>query len=291
MKYYLSLFILAFSFYLMAEDTIMLVNQQVLAVDIKTISSSEVTYKDPTMPDGPDFIIDKNEIASIKFRNGVVHKYNITQDAISKELTNQQNVNKSARDASSLNRDKAGEIYGIEIARVEQFAGVCVFSDCTPLAKYEVLGDITFNSSGEEALIMMPGTVMYAGAETPQYTEIRNGLVSQSVLANRQVEGVLITITKSGQGKATMIKFIDSSEDKTLAKANLHSGVLVFTDCKPLNSYSFLGKVSGNGGFNTDYNILRDRMVKRSVKKYSKVQGIIPHFVTGGKDTAEAIMF
>ena len=60
----------------MAEDTIKLVSQQVLIVDIKTISSDEVTYKDPSMPDGPDFIIKKGEVASITFRNGVTQTYN-----------------------------------------------------------------------------------------------------------------------------------------------------------------------------------------------------------------------
>ena len=84
MKRFFSLCLLVFSINLMAEDTITLVSKQVLVVDIKTISSNEITYKDPTMPEGPDFIIKKGDVASITFRNGVKQVYNhieVSQDA------------------------------------------------------------------------------------------------------------------------------------------------------------------------------------------------------------------
>jgi hypothetical protein len=110
-------------------------------------------------------------------------------------------------------------------------------------------------------------------------------------MANRQVEGVLITIQAEGKGQATLIKFKNSTDDKSLARVNSHLGVYVFTDCMPVNGYSFVGKINGAGGLNSDYNNLRDKLIKKAKNRFPSVQGIIPRFVTGGKDTAEAITF
>ena len=100
MKHFFSLFLLVFSLALMAEDTITLVTKQVLVVDIKTISSNEITYKDPTMLDGPDFIIKKGEVASITFRNGVKQEYNHTEDL--QDATIKNNNDESATIHSDL---------------------------------------------------------------------------------------------------------------------------------------------------------------------------------------------
>lgn len=281
-----------------SNDILVLKDGTQLDVILVEVSDKQVKYRKANNPTGPLFVKEIANITSIMYANG--EKEDFTQENVkvavespiqtqTPQKTQQQVMIQSQQQLSASNRNTAQDI---ALARVDNYSGVCVFTDCVPLAKYEVLGDISFNKSGDGSYFVMSGPLVLAGGgETPQYTDIRNGLISQAVLANRQVEGVLITIAREGMGKATMIKFTDPTEDKTLAKVNSHIGVLVFTDCSPLANYYHLGKINGAGGLNSDYNILRDKLIKKSVKKYPNVQGIIPRFVSGGKDSAEAIKF
>jgi len=186
------------------------------------------------------------------------------------------------------------------LARVENYSGVYVFTDCTPIASYEILGDVYFDKEGKQNAIVLPlynastrtmNTTAITYNETPQYTDIRDGLIAQAVMANRQVEGLLLTMTKEGEGRATLIKFKEGEEDKALARVKPHLGVFVFTDCTPVNTFSFVGKINKAGGMSSDYNDLRDRLIKKALKKYPSAQGIITRFVSGGYDSAEAIRF
>ena len=188
----------------------------------------------------------------------------------------------------------------LDIARVTCYSGVFVFTDCMPLGQYEILGEVYYDKKGKQnattlySYNAMTHTINSTGityTESPQYTDIRDGLVIQSVMANRQVEGIIITLTKEGEGRATLIKFKDGVEDKALARVNTHLGLMVFTDCMPINTYSFVGKINRAGGLNVDYNVLRDKLLKKANNRFPTAQGIIPRFVSGGRDTAEAIRF
>lgn len=191
---------------------------------------------------------------------------------------------------------QANAIKDIDIARVDNFSGVYVFSDCVPIAPYEVLGEVSNSSTDDSGFFYSSGGIglgflMMDCGSIPQYNEIRYQLIASAVLANRQVEGIIITISQEGVGRAKLIKFKEDVKDKSLARVNSHMGVLVFTDCMPLNTYSYVGKVEKAGGMSSDYNNLLDRMIKKAQKKFPSVQGIIPRFVTNGSDTAEAIKF
>ena len=94
MKHILSLFFLMCSVgVLAAEDTITLVNHQVLVADIKSISSNEIIYKNPQMPEGPDFILQKQEVSSIIFRNGVTQTYNLLNEKAEEKSIEENPVN------------------------------------------------------------------------------------------------------------------------------------------------------------------------------------------------------
>ena len=178
------------------------------------------------------------------------------------------------------------------IATAEQVGGVYIFNDCVPLGQYEVLGDITFGGNNGSSFITMPngmgGTTMIVSGETPQYTSIRNGLVANAVMANRTVEGILIHIPKEGEGRATMIKFLEG-EDKAKCKVNRQQGLYVFCDCKPIQDYDKLGEIVGAGGMSSLYGDLRNRLIKKVLKKYKSADGIIINLVEGGRDRADAI--
>ena len=83
------------------------------------------------------------------------------------------------------------------LAKAEVYGGVYVFMDCTPVSEYEVLGEVSFGGKGSGGtLISMPSAtggqmMMVSSGSTPQYTSIRNGLISNAVLANRAVEGII----------------------------------------------------------------------------------------------------
>lgn len=179
------------------------------------------------------------------------------------------------------------------LANAEQVGGVYIFNDCTPLGQYEVLGDVTFGGNNSSSVIAMPNgiggtTMIISEGGTPQYTSIRNGLVANAIMANRSVDGILIQIPKEGEGRATMIKFLEG-EDKAKCKVNLQQGLYVFCDCKPVQEYNKLGEIVGAGGLSSFYSDLRNRLIKKVLKKYKSADGIIINLVDGGRDRADAI--
>lgn len=190
-------------------------------------------------------------------------------------------------------QDIAQKVNDKDVARVSNFSGVLVFTDCTPLAPYEILGEVnSAPSSNGSDYIMSTGVMFFMShSATPQYTDIRNQLITNAVLANRQVEGIITSLPKEGEGRATLIKFKDDLDHNNLAKVNSHQGVMVFTDCMPINGYTFVGEINKAGGTSADYSAIRDRLIKKSKKKFPDVQAIIPRLVSGGHDSAEAIKF
>lgn len=169
------------------------------------------------------------------------------------------------------------------IARVESYNGIFVFTDCTPIAEYEVLGEVTnaIPDSHNE------GLSFFDFPSPPNHIDIRRQLITNALYANRQVEGIIITLSKIGEGHATLIKFKDGVKDKSLAKVNSFYGVLVFTDCTPINNYSFLKKYETG---NISYADSRNKIIQKACKKNPEVQGVIFH-IEQYKYNIEAIKF
>jgi hypothetical protein len=76
-KYYFTLTLFAFcftfiSFNAVAQDTIFYKKAGHIVVIVKEVSTKEVQYKKLEMPDGPMYIIDKNDIEKIVYKNGYV---------------------------------------------------------------------------------------------------------------------------------------------------------------------------------------------------------------------------
>lgn len=172
------------------------------------------------------------------------------------------------------------------LARVQSISGVLVFSKCTPVHAYKILGTVSFAGVKQSSGYISMNGVMIPVSSSPQYTEIRNGLLAQAVLANRETEGIIIN------GKsATMIKF-DSSlsqDERTLARPELRYGVRLFVDSNPVDEYQFV---------KTKKIVLADDLldgvINKLIKKFSKkdnIDGVIVHYVTGGYDNADGIRF
>lgn len=64
---------------LRAQDTIYKRSGEIIPAKITEISTAEIKYKRFTMPDGPVFIIGRNEVQKIRFANGVVDSFALSQ--------------------------------------------------------------------------------------------------------------------------------------------------------------------------------------------------------------------
>lgn len=64
---------------LRAQDTIYKRSGEIISAKITEISTAEVKYKRFSMPDGPDFIIGRNEVQKIRFANGVIDSFAVSQ--------------------------------------------------------------------------------------------------------------------------------------------------------------------------------------------------------------------
>jgi len=169
-----------------------------------------------------------------------------------------------------------------DVARVDKVNGVYVFNDCTPLADYEVIGEIECSGYQDPTITTSHG----------QYTPVRDNMLRNAKRANYDTEGVILKLVNGGVDMATIIRFKNQEEDHSLARVNRYQGVYVFVDCSPVAEYQYLGNCnSTNDIFKTQYTPLRDKLINICTHKYKDANGIILHLISNGKDTAEAIKF
>ena len=89
----------------------------------------------------------------------------------------------------------------------------------------------------------------------------------------------------------------DCKAKKDDAIVEQYSGVYIFVDCKPKAEYKFLGTVNSGSGFGKammgtpEYDQKKMKLIEKVKKDYPQADGIIIHFVKGGKDSADAIKF
>lgn len=172
------------------------------------------------------------------------------------------------------------------MGRVETFGGVRVFSESKPVAKYETLGEINFAaaSNSSSSFISMGATMMFiSDSEHIEYNEIRNGLVGQSVMANREVNGIII----NGK-KATLIKINNEDKDADLCFPNKRGNTYLFIDATPIGEYDYVQTVKAKAT-DWDVNYILNTILKRTSKLKQPHNAAIFRFVTGGRDYAEII--
>lgn len=174
-----------------------------------------------------------------------------------------------------------------QLAKVDNYSGVRVFSYCEPVAEYEVLGEVSFaGSSGGYYTI---GGMTFASGTEQQYNEIRNALIMSAVMANRAVEGVIIHPIKNKQGRATMIKFKEDAENKDLAYVTKKRDYYIFIDCKPTGDYEFQGKRRCSDLVDGSSDSIIDGILRNTKNLSRNANAVIVTFVTNGYDYAEAI--
>lgn len=176
------------------------------------------------------------------------------------------------------------------LAIVENVNGVYVFTDCEPVAKYEIIGHISRNNPMSQ--VVVKGHIM----STPvisfeQHEEKKTELANDAARANRATEAIIITRETTADGAANIIKFADGETNTNLGLVKKINGVYVFIDCKPVGEYHYLGECTNNKSGDWRYDTIRDNLLKEMLKKYPEGDGIIMHYNTGKKDYCECIKF
>lgn len=294
-------------------DVIFTIEKEQIQCNIKEISDNSVSFVRADKPTTVIYSMSKDKIVLIQFADGTIETF---------ATKSPNNLPQQTQTIQQLPTDQisASTTAPKDYAIAQLFGGTYVFNDCTPVDEYEVLGEISFNKNDNGiACITMPNgiggttnmiprggapqytptpmpngmgggitTVVYGG-ETPQYTSIRNGLIANAVMANRAVEGIIITEAAEGKGRATMIKFVNKSNKNRLAIVNRHRGLYVFSDCQPVNSYTSIKKIKGELMYlSSAYNYIRDKLLAKAVKK-KDCNAVIITLVEGGIDYVEAI--
>ncbi|MBR4498695.1 MAG: hypothetical protein IKP08_08460 [Bacteroidales bacterium] len=163
-----------------------------------------------------------------------------------------------------------------DIASVNKCSGYYVFCDNNPISEYEIMGEVK--------------VVMATGSG--QYNQIKNQLIDKINIKYPDADGVILTLVDGGTDRAIAIKF--KSEDKeqySKAKVNFFNGVLVFTDCEPLNKYQILGRADVALAASSQYTAIRNKLIKKSKKEHPNAEGVILDFVSGGLDKSVIIKF
>lgn len=167
-----------------------------------------------------------------------------------------------------------------DLAIVENVKGVLVFTDCTPTADYDVIGEVTYVDEAYE-----PGNGI-----PPRYQDIKMGLIINAVLAHRDAEAIITTINDNGTGSADIIKFKPNTINRDQARVNSYKGLLYFANCKPLAPYQTIKRLQGSPTFR--YGLVRKHFIKKASKRSMRnkgVNGVIVEYNKKVRDVGELI--
>ena len=81
------------------------------------------------------------------------------------------------------------------------------------------------------------------------------------------------------------------SKQKTLADVHKYAGIYIFNDNEPICEYLILGRVRVGVSWSSEYEGVRNHLVKKSLKSYPQCDGIILNLSDGGEDLATIIKF
>jgi hypothetical protein len=78
--------------YSFAQDTLYTVSGQKISAKVVEINQTEIKYKKSNNPDGPVYVVDKNDVALIEYKNGSKELYGTGSGSNEGLNTNDQNV-------------------------------------------------------------------------------------------------------------------------------------------------------------------------------------------------------
>lgn len=78
---------------------------------------------------------------------------------------------------------------------------------------------------------------------------------------------------------------------KNTAEVEQVEGLFIFTDSKPVMEYEYIGTVKAVMGMDSQYNGVRNKLIRKARKKFPNGEAIMLHFKSGGVDRADIIKF
>ena len=95
-----------------------------------------------------------------------------------------------------------------------------------------------------------------------------------------------------GLSLTMMFAFATTYQPKeNTAEVEQMEGLYIFTDSKPVMDYEYLGTLKASIGFSSQYQSVRNKLVKKAKKKYPEAEAVIFHFKAGGTDRCDAIKY
>ena len=92
-------------------------------------------------------------------------------------------------------------------------------------------------------------------------------------------------------GLFSSVWFSTYEPQKKSAEVEQMQGCYIFVDSKPVMEYEYLGTVSALVGWSSQYQSIRDQLLRKAKKEYPNADGLIFHFNAGGADKCDAIKF
>jgi hypothetical protein len=93
---------------LFAQDTIYKIDQKIICAIVEEISEINISYKRCEMLDGPLFIIPKYEVRKIKYKNGVIDTFNVSEN---KQIINVMANNREYKNSILPNSEQIQKSY------------------------------------------------------------------------------------------------------------------------------------------------------------------------------------
>jgi len=92
---------------------------------------------------------------------------------------------------------------------------------------------------------------------------------------------------------AVLLSSFKIAADYTKASAvvNQVEGIYVYTDCKPVLDYEYIGTIKSSFAGTGQYYQVRNKLLKKCKKEYPNADAIVIRFNTNGVDKADVIKF
>ena len=96
-----------------------------------------------------------------------------------------------------------------------------------------------------------------------------------------------------GFGLTILFAFVAISYEpqKETAEVEQMEGLYIFTDCKPVLEYEYLGTIKASVGLSGQYQSVRNKLIKKAKKEFPNAEALIFHFKAGGTDRCDAIKY
>lgn len=162
------------------------------------------------------------------------------------------------------------------LAKVHKYAGIYIFNDNEPICDYTILGRCKVGVSWSS-----------------EYEGVRNHLVKKTLKDYPNADAVILDLSDGGTDLAVAIKF-DNKEEKSkwgYAKVESFNGLLVFSDCEPINNYTIIGRSKSAMTWSGQYDSVKANLIKKALKKMPNATGIIIDTQKGGVDRGVILTF